>query len=135
MSTTDTKRNRVVARLLCAGSLDIDEAALLLGMADTQLAVPLQPSLHLQLSPPASPPSPPSRNPERQTTTWDLVVRLFYGDTSAEHIKSYLDTIMLLTTLMFGFGAGFLTSFSTVRRQLSIPRVLCPVCYPMRHPS
>lgn len=68
-------------------------------------------------------PSPPPSPPEHKTSTAHVSVEtasstftavlasLFFSVPSAEHIKTYLDTLMLLTTLMFGFGASLLYSF------------------------
>lgn len=46
-------------------------------------------------------------------TLCSAILSPFSKTPSAEHVKTYLDTIMLLTTLMFGFGASFLVSFSS----------------------
>lgn len=97
-------RDQLLANLLRAGALSIEEAVLL-----------------LDGEPPTPPPSPPSasslevevvapKDVKRQNVTKRWLTP-FFAEPSAEHIKTYLDTIMLLTTLMFGFGAGFLFSF------------------------
>ena len=72
-------------------------------------------------SPPPSPPSPEAAEPGvdppvkrqlapniPQALTW-----FFLSCPTAEHIKTYLDTILILSTLMLGFAVGFLVSFES----------------------
>ena len=99
-------RNQVIARLLRSGALTGEEAATLLD--DTSLV-------------PSPPPSPPEPAAAVETSNVQIEGKpqslsaaaheIFFSTPSAEHCKTYLDTIMLLTTLMFGFGASFLVSF------------------------
>ena len=92
-----------IAALLRAGLLDGGEGATLL----EESQVP---------SPPASPPS-ETLSSEQVEVVADggccaTVISLFDTPTF-EHIKTYLDSILLLTTLMFGFCASFLISFGS----------------------
>jgi len=101
LKRTGASRDSVLAALLRAGTISSESAAAL-----------LQP-----VPPPSPPPSPPM---EVEVTTTravpscrELLYHQICTSPSAEIIKTYLDTIMLLTTLLLGPGAAFLLSFET----------------------
>jgi len=108
LSTAREPRAHLISRLCRANTISLSEAAELLE------APPF--------SPPPSPPA-PEESMERSdqdapasvspAAVMDSLRWLFFSCPSAEHVKTYLDTIMLLSTLMLGFALGFLVSFET----------------------
>lgn len=98
--------DRIIGQLLRAGHLSPVAAAMIL----EERAVPP--------SPPPSPPGalpgefPPMAEQRKSTTLAFFVAAPFVSAPSAEHIKMYMDTLLLLSTLLFGFSASFFVSFS-----------------------
>jgi len=100
--------DRIIGQLLRAGHLSPVAAAMIL----EERAVPP--------SPPPSPSGalpgefPPTTAEQRKSlrTPLAFVGAPFLSAPSAEHIKMYMDTLLLLSTLLFGFSASFFVSFS-----------------------